>query len=641
MALNDYSFLQTSSIGSYPQVGSSAISGPHFAFLIVPVGGNPEDFPVIAADDFSIGNAAENPAGSNMWFGGNVDAVVEKVEFVDQGTPYDQFNTVQARVYIVAGSIMPNSDLKVLVDVDYTAPTYGDSEEDRGTGTGRPMCLNIHPASGTLNCDGSGGNNPAFVGITHFIISSSYLIGSSNLPDGSAGNQFCSGFNHYRYKGVVPEGRPTLICTVICKADHNNGYFFPGNGVIPITDFNTQGLDFTSNYVVNNLYVRDAENKIIEHHMEFWYTPPQPAIEDMSGNDTENIEKFCNLEHYITFSNFTPALSEPSTNGSQQMIQLLNLNGQTGFGSATNAEAGPLPLSPTGELRSIYVYGSDFAGYDLSVKQVTGSTTKTLAFASSHPASGLESSNSFTSSTTSTGVRQINIHATDNGRATYYPDGRPYAIDYARSVSSSSKDYNVPVAYQEYIVYFPPVSATTYYDIYVVSSNANETGNSDSAKENVTTGYGISGAGSGKTASFPIRVYQYSDPSITIQPSTNVASHYDAMPTEVTKDTFRANVQFKGTQTGEVGSSGHVPFSFAIGASSSKTLSLSRQPVPKDFEVSSGGNGLGIFYETLLAEVSGEGNNNTVTVTGIAYISQTPVDDTVINLRTQNFISTE
>ena len=186
---------------------------------------------------------------------------------------------------------------------------------------------------------------------------------------------------------------------------------------------------------------------------------------------------------------------------------------------------------------------------------------------------------------------------------------------------------------------FPKVAATTYYDVYVTKSDSNESGNSDATKENVTTGYAMSGTGSGATSSNPIRIYQYADPSISIRPSTNVASSYDAMPSAVEKTTVKANVQFTESSTGTVDSSGHMALSFAIGAASDKTLSLSRQPVASDFSVISGGNGLVIYYEDLAATVAGSGDNNTVNVTGIAYIQQTPVDDTVINLLTQNFIS--
>ncbi len=635
MAINNYSFLSTTIGGGFPQTGGSSISGSYFTFIISPVGGNPGSPVVIAADDFKIGNAAENPSGSNIWFAGNVDASVEKVEFVDLATPYDISNTVEVRVYLFSGTTMPNADLTVLVDVDYTTPTFGD-DDDRSTSIGRPMCLNLYPPATTNECDGSGGTNPAYTGISSFDFTTFYLTPTGNNPDGSSGNPFCSGFNHYRLSGTITD-QPTMLFYLVAIAD--TGYYFPEPGIQPIINVNSQGLDFSPYWSTNDIITRNADNQITVHKIEFWYTPPDPPLEDTSGSDSDNITKFCNLDHYITFTNYTPVEVTSTNNGTQQMLQLLTVNGQTGVGSATDGFSGPTPISVDGETRSIYIYGSDFSGYDLSVKQVTGGTTKTLDFTSTHPAEGLEVNNTFTSSTTSTGVIQLNILNPKAGRATYYPSGKPYAVDYARRNENSREDYRVDIAYQEYKVFFPKVAATTYYDVYVTKSDSNESGNSDAAKENVTTGYAMSGTGSGATSSNPIRIYQYADPSISIQPSTNVASSYDAMPSAAEKTTIRANVQFTQSSTGTVDSSGHMALSFAIGAASDKTLSLSRQPVASDFSVISGGNGLVIYYEDLVATVVGGGDNNTVNVTGIAYIEQTPVDDTVIHLLTQNFIS--
>ena len=129
MAINDYSFLSTTISSSYAQTGGSSITGTYFSFIISPTGGDPATPSVIAADDFKIGNAAENPIDSNIWWGGNVDSSVQKVEFVNTAVPYSISNTVETRIYIFSGTSMPNSDLTVLVDVDYTAPTFGDDDE--------------------------------------------------------------------------------------------------------------------------------------------------------------------------------------------------------------------------------------------------------------------------------------------------------------------------------------------------------------------------------------------------------------------------------------------------------------------------------------------------------------------------------
>ena len=636
MAINNYSFLSTTIGGGFPQTGGSSISGSYFTFIISPVGGNPGSPVVIAADDFKIGNAAENPSGSNIWFAGNVDASVEKVEFVDLATPYDALNTVEARVYILSGTTMPNADLTVLVDVDYTAPTFGD-DDDRGTSIGRPFCIRLYSPSSTTTCVNDGSTNAAFTGIASSAINSSYTVSSANA-DGTGANPYCSnGFHEFKVSGTVPEGQSTTIFGQSFVAD--TGYYFPDPGIIANLTVDTQGLDFSGAYTLHHIITRNADNQITTYRFEVNYTPPIPSIEDLNGTDAENIEKFCSLHHEMIYSNYTPVQVTSTNNGTQQMIQSLTVNGQTGVGSATDGFTGPTPLNVEGELRSVCVYGSNSAGYDLSIKQVTGGTTKTLAFAEPHPASGLESSNSFTSGTTSTGVTQINIQNPRAGGATYYPSGRPYAVDYAKSTINSKEDYRVDIAYQEYFVYFPAVAALTYYDIYVVTSDANESGNSDATLENITTTFGMSGTGSGATASNPIRIYQYTDPSISIQPSTNVASSYLAMPNAAEKTTIKANVQFTQSSTGIVDSSGHLAFSFDITGSASKTLSLSRQPVASDFSIISGGNGLVIYYENIVAAVVGSGDGNVVRVTGIAYIEQTPVDDTVINLLTQNFIS--
>ena len=639
MAINDYSFLSTTISSAYPQTGGSSITGSYFSFTITPTGGNPESPAVIAADDFKIGNAAENPPASNIWWGGNVDSTVQKVEFVDTGTPYDISNTVEVRVYLFSGTTMPNSDLTVLVDVDYTAPTFGD-DDDRGGSVGRPFCIRLYTPSSTTTCVNDGSTNTDYTGIASSAINTAYTVSSVNA-DGTSANPYCSeGFHEYKVSGTVPEGQTTTIFGQSFVAD--TGYYFPDPGITANLTVNTQGLDFGDAYTLSHIITRNADNQITTYRFEVNYTPPDPSIEDLTGTDAENIEKFCSLHHEMIYSNYTPVQITSSNSGTEQKIQSLTLNGQNGVGSATDGEAGPTPLNFDGETRSIYVYGSDYAGYYLTIKQVIGGTTKTMAFASPHPAEGLESSNTFTSGSTNSGVVQLNIVNPRAGKATYYPSGKPYAVDFAKSTINSKKEYHIDVAYHEYKVYFPKPSDTAYYDIYVTKSDSNESGNSDATMENVTTGYAMSGAGSGATASYPIRVYQYDDPEISIRPSTNVASSYETMPSADEKTTIKANVRFTEDSTGTVGSAGHFPFNFTVqGAIGSKTLSLSRQPLASDFSVTSGGNGLIIYYESLSAVVSGSSDGNTVAITGIAYIEQTPVDDTVINILTQNFITAE
>ena len=638
MAINDYSFLSTTISSAYPQTGGSAITGSYFSFIISPTGGNPESPSVIAADDFNIGNAAENPPDSNTWFGGNVDSTVQKVEFVDTGTPYDISNTVEVRVYLFSGTTMPNADLTVLVDVDYVAPTFGD-DDDRGSSIGRPFCIRLYTPSSTTTCVNDGSTNAAYTGIASSAINSAYTVSSVN-PNGTSANPYCSsGFHEYKISGTVPEGQTTTIFGQSFVAD--TGYYFPDPGITANFSVNTQGLDFGDAYTLHHIITRNADNQITTYRFEVNYTPPDPSIEDLTGTDAANITKFCDLNHTLIYSNYTPVQVTSSNDGTQQLIQSVTVNGETGVGSATDGGSGPTPINPEGETRSVCVYGSDFAGYYLTVKQVTGGTTKTMAFAKPHPSEGQESSNSFTSSSTNSGVVQLNIVNPRAGKATYYPSGKPYAVDYARNTVNSKEDYRVDVSYHDYFVYFPPVSATTYYDVFVTKSDDNESGNTDAAKENVTTAYGMSGAGSGATATYPIRIYQYADPSITIQPSTNVASHYAAMPTAASKTTINANVDFTQESTGTTGDAGHISFSFDVTGASDKTLSLSRQPLASDFSVTSGGNGLVIYYETLAATVIGSGDANVVRITGSAFIEQTPVDDTVINILTQNFITTE
>jgi len=637
MAINDYSFLSTTISNGYAQTGGSSITGTYFAFTITPTGGDPENSAVIAADDFKIGNAAENPPASNVWWGGNVDSTVQKVEFVDTGTPYAISNTVEVRVYLFS-TTMPNNDLTVLVDVDYTAPTFGD-DDDRGSSIGRPFCIRLYTPSSTNVCDGSGGTNTAYTGIASSAINTAYTVSSVNA-DGTSANPHCSsGFHEYKISGTVPEGQTTTIFGQSFVA--TAGYYFPEPGITANLTVNTQGLDFGDAYTLHHIITRNADNQITTYRFEVNYTPPDPSIEDLTGTDAENITKFCSLNHEMIYSNYTPVQVTSSNNGTEQLIQSVTVGGETGVGSATDGYSGPKPLSVDGETRSICIYGSDYAGYYLTVKQVTGGTTKTMAFASPHPSEGMEISNTFTASSTNSGIVQLNIVNPKAGKATYYPSGKPYAIDYASQNNSSKENYRVPIAYHEYIVHFPKVSATTYYDVYVTKSDANESGNSDATMENVTTGYGMSGSGSGATSSNPIKIYQYADPSISIQPSTNVATSYDSMPSADAKTTIKANVQFTTDSTGTVGSAGHLAFDFSVGAASDKTLSLSRQPLASDFSITSGGNGLVIYYESLLAAVVGSGDNNSVRITGIAYIEHTPVDDTVINILTQNFITPE
>ena len=637
MAINDYSFLSTTISSSYAQTGGSSITGTYFSFIISPTGGDPATPSVIAADDFKIGNAAENPIDSNIWWGGNVDSSVEKVEFVNTATPYDISNTVEARVYIFSGTSMPNSDLTVLVDVDYTTPTFGD-DDDRSTSIGRPFCIKLYTPSSTTTCANDGSTNTAYVGIASSAINTAYTASSAN-PNGIGANPNCSsGFHEFEISGTVPEGQTTTIFGQSFVAD--TGYYFPDPGIIANLTVDTQGLDFGDAYTLTHIITRNTDSQITTYRFEVNYTPPDPAIEDLTGTDAENITKFCALNHSMIYSNYTPVQITSSNNGLQQLISRVSVGGQVGVGSATIASTGPTPISVDGEVRSVVVAGSNFAGYYLTIQKTTGGAATTLAFAKPHPLDGLEGSgNTFTGGSTNSGVVQLNLVNSEGAMPTYYPSGKPYAVDYPKSVRGKSKtSYNNPVSYHEYFVAFPAVAATTFYDIFVTSSDANESGNTDEGKENITTSYGMSGAGSGRTSSNPIKIYQYADPSITIQPSTNVASLYDSMPTAVAKTTIAADVQFDTESTGTVGSSGHVAFSFAVGAASGRTIAISRQPLASDFSVTSGGNGLVIYYESLAAVLNNSSADNTCTITGIAYIQQTPVDDTVINIITQNFL---
>ena len=638
MAINDYSFLSTTTGGGFAQTGGNAISGTYFAFTISPVGGTIPNPVVIAADDFSIGNGAENPLASNVWWGGNVDSFVQKVEFVDNVAPYDTLNTVEVRIYIFSGSTMPNSDLDVLIDVDYTTPTFNDDDDDRSSIDGRPFCIKLYTPSAYNTCVNDGTTHARYVGIASSAINTAYTASSVN-PNGTGANPNCSsGFHEYKISGTVPEGQTTTIFGQSFVA--TSGYYFPDPGIIANLTVDTQGIDFGDAYTLTHIITRDTDSQITTYRFEVNYTPPDPAIEDLTGTtDAENITKFCSLSHSMIYSNFTPVQITSSNNGTQQVLSRVSVGGQTGVGSSTNASTGPTPIHVDGETRSVSVAGSDFAGYYLTVKQTTGATVKTLAFAKPHPSGGLESSgNTFTAGATNTGVIQLNLVNSEAGKPTFLPSGKPYAADYPKSNRHSLKSYSNPVSYHEYKVYFPTVAATTFYDIYVTSSDANESGNTDDDKENVTTSYGMSGSGSGRTSSNPIKIYQYIDPTITIQPSTNAAVNYDTMPGAVTKTGVAANTPFTGDSTGTAGSTGHVAFSFAVGADTGRVITITRQPDIADFSIISGGNGLVIYYESLAATLNNSSTNNVCTITGIAYIQQMPVDDTLINILTQNFL---
>tara|TARA_R110002110_G_scaffold26041_3_gene96274 strand:+ start:211 stop:2136 length:1926 start_codon:yes stop_codon:yes gene_type:complete len=636
MAINDYSFLSTTISSSYAQTGGSSITGTYFSFIISPTGGDPATPSVIAADDFKIGNAAENPIDSNIWWGGNVDSSVQKVEFVNTAVPYSISNTVETRIYIFSGTSMPNSDLTVLVDVDYTAPTFGD-DDDRSASISRPFCIRLYTPSSYNTCVNDGTTHARYVGIASSAINTAYTVSSVNA-DGTGANPNCSsGFHEYKISGTVPQGQTTTIFGQSFVA--TSGYYFPDPGIVANLTVDTQGIDFGDAYTLTHIITRDTDSQITTYRFEVNYTPPDPAIEDLTGTDAENITKFCALNHSMIYSNFTPVQITSSNNGLQQLITRISVNGETGVGSATVASTGPTPINVDGEVRSVVVAGSDFAGYYLTIQKTTGGTTTTLAFAKPHPANDLESNNAFTAGSTNSGVVQLNLVNSEGSMPTFLPSGKPYAVDYPKSVRGKSKtSYNNPISYHEYFVSFPAVTATTFYNVFVTSSDANESGNTDEDKENVTTSYGVSGSGSGRTSSNPIKIYQYADPSITIQPSTNVASAYDSMPAAVSKTTIAANTQFTTESTGTVGSSGHVEFSFAVGADTDRIISITRQPLASDFSVTSGGNGLVIYYESLAATLNNSSANNVCTITGIAYIQQTPIDDTVINVITQNFL---
>lgn len=672
MALNDYSFLQTTIGGGYPQTGGSAISGSYFELIITPINGHTGNPNVIAADDFNIGNAAENPSGSNMWFGGNVDSIVEKVEFVDQTTPYDIFNIVFVRVYIIAGSIMPTSDLIVLIDIDYTAPNL-----NRGNSIGRPFCINAYTPSSTATCVAGSGANSAYTGIASITSTSDFT--TSNVGNTLASNPNCSlGFNEIEHSGIVPEGQPTKILTHVFVADTD--YYFADPGVTSQITSNTFNLNFSDAYTVNETVVRNADNQITTHTFEYFYEPPIPSIEDLNGTDAQNLAKFCALNHSLIYSNFTPIAFPAAARGQGQLITAVSLQGQIGVGSPTSFSAGPTPIPVYGSLRRLLVSGSNFAGYDLALKQVTGTTVKTLAFASTHPAQG--DPNLFTSTATSTGVTQLNVVNEKGGLPTHSPDGKVYAVDYPKSnrQSSTSHDpYVNPVAYHEYLIEFPAVTAVTYYDIYVLAGVGQESGVSSSVARNNGTSLGFEDAGTGYaitdatcdynndptithnpnthikagmqvsgtgipvgatvsslngsssnsfelsasttggavtngtlTFSNPIRVYQYDNPEIKITPVVgNLAVNANSlatMPSAASKTTLAAGVDLVDNVSTGEDNIGEISFSFAIQAGSSATITRTRNPKPGDFVVATGGNGLIISYANLLTSTPNNEN---------------------------------
>ena len=700
MAINDYSFLKTTIGGGYPQTGGSAISGSYFELIITPINGQQGDPNVIAADDFSIGNAAENPTGSNIWFGGNVDSIVEKVEFVDQTTPYDIFNIVFARVYIVAGSVMPNTDLIVLVDIDYTAPSL-----DRGNSIGRPFCINVYTPSSTTTCVDGSGTNTNYVGIASTTATTDFTQSIVN-PNGTSANPNCLlGFHEQEYKGTVPEGQPTKILTQTFTA--SSDYYFPGDGIIPQITSNTNNLNFGDAYTIVETITRNADNQITVHAFDFFYEPPIPSIEDLNGNDIENIAKFCGLNHNIIYSNYTPVAFTSAEKGQGQLITSVNIQSETGFGSATDFDAGPTPFAVGGGVRSIFVAGSDFAGYKLAVKQVTGTTVKTLAFASEHP-NNETTPNAFSSTATDTGVTQLNVVNEKGGMPSFFPDSKVYAIDYPKS-NRQSEGYTNPVAFHEYSVTFPTVGDVTYYDIYVIAGEGQESGVSTSTGRNNGTTLGFEDAGTGYaftddtcdynndptithnanadikaglqvsgtgipvgatiasitdtthfelsasttggsvtngtlTFSNPIRVYQYDNPEIKITPVVgNLAVNANSlavMPSAASKATLDAGAGLvDGVSTGE-NNIGEISFSFAIQAGSSAQISRTRNPKPDDFVVATGGNGLVIRYENLLTSApNAESNGNIITVTGDAYVEQVPVNNTDIQISVSNLVA--
>ena len=281
---------------------------------------------VISAADFKIGGATET--SSNVWTGGNVDIGVNTVTFADTGTPGTAGNTVTATVAFDSFS-MGTSNKTLYIDID---------DDVEPTAVDRYVCIySVHH----LEQDNEGVEK-------HTVTTTS---GTGITQSSPVGTGTATTISH---QGTVTEGPAYpghLILTKVFAANDAFAYYYDS-----VPTWVLEPVTYAPYYeVIEDSHSYNADGELIGVTFKVYYTPPVPAI------DTENSAGYmCELGHDIEWTSILRRKSggEP---GAKKTI--------------TAMQTSDVWISPSGETRSIRIFGDIGAEFTLKVNRVGDNNT--------------------------------------------------------------------------------------------------------------------------------------------------------------------------------------------------------------------------------------------------------------------------
>lgn len=392
---------------------------------------------VVSASNFKIGGAT-NTSG-NIWAGGNVDSGINTVTFADVGTAGTISNTVTATVAFTSFA-MPGNLKQLYIDIDEIVAVEN---------VDRFFCIRTQHTAET-------GDNSVN---KHVITYASAPTGITTTNESPLVHNLGDGLAEHTHSGTVAEGPPApgeLIFSVDFDANELYGYHYVSEPTI----VSLSGA-YASYYVFQSSgHLYDNDGNLIFITFKGYYTPPVNVI-GLDPDPAGSAASMCELGQSIKFNHVLrqTELGEP---GSSLQITSVTID-------ASN-------ISPTGELRDLWVYGDPNASFILVLTDSDGDTYDFPGNAN------VVSPNTFTSAYTTSWDPQI-IVATGGGHA--------------------------PIT-------FPAITSDTTYDVTIIP-NA-----------------GTSTAAGVPTVAGDLRIYQYIDAVVTVELEDSASVYEDTFPTKLT-----------------------------------------------------------------------------------------------------------
>ena len=216
---------------------------------------------LIEAENFKIGGATESP--TLTWDGGNIDSVIDKVVFSNNGTIGDPANTVKARVYFnniaptASGNYGINKTFYVDIDEDPSNPPV------LATSKHRDVCIK-----------------------TEYVYDSNHTVSVVNISDITEtvlNDGTSTGQTLNRHNGNVNDNVSTKIAEFTFVRDA--GYYYQA---LPTVSFGNIGNDYSNAYSYQINSITYGSGLITGFKVAIYYTPP--SIVDPAGG-------LCELGH--------------------------------------------------------------------------------------------------------------------------------------------------------------------------------------------------------------------------------------------------------------------------------------------------------------------------------------------------------